>query len=74
MKEAVEDHRASNKHVPRSIYGKIVAEADRIIDPDITLRRTVQYGLSNYPELDKEKQYIRFLTHLKEKNMLKVVI
>ena len=53
MKEAVEDHRASNKHVPRSIYGKIVAEADRIIDPDITLRRTVQYGLSNYPELDK---------------------
>ena len=54
MKEAVEDHRASNKHVPRSIYGKIVAEADRIIDPDITLRRTVQYGLSNYPELDKE--------------------
>ena len=67
MKEAVEDHRASNKHVPRSIYGKIVAEADRIIDPDITLRRTVQYGLSNYPELDKEKQYIRFLAHLKEK-------
>lgn len=67
MKEAVEDHRASNKHVPRSIYGKIVAEADRIIDPDITLRRTVRYGLSNYPELDKEKQYIRFLAHLKEK-------
>ncbi len=67
MKEAVEDHRASNKHVPRSIYGRIVAEADRIINPDITLRRTVQYGLSNYPELDKEKQYTRFLAHLKEK-------
>lgn len=67
MKEAVEDHRASNKHVPRSIYGKIVAEADRIINPDVTLRRTVQYGLSNYSELDKEKQYARFLTHLKEK-------
>ena len=41
MKEAVEDHRASADHEPRSIYGKIVAEADRIIDPDITLRRTV---------------------------------
>ena len=41
MKEAVEDHRASTDHEPRSIYGKIVAEADRIIDPDITLRRTV---------------------------------
>ena len=63
MKEAIEDHRASNKQAPRSIYGKIVAEADRIIDPEITLRRTVQYGLSHYPEMDKEHQY----EHLTEK-------
>lgn len=54
MKEAVEDHRASTDHEPRSIYGKIVAEADRIIDPDITLRRTVQYGLKQNPAADKE--------------------
>jgi len=27
MAEAVEDHRASSKNAPRSIYGKIVAEA-----------------------------------------------
>lgn len=67
MKEAVEDHRASNKQAPRSIYGRIVAEADRMIDPVITLRRTVQYGLSNYPQLDKEKQYVRFLEHLNSK-------
>lgn len=67
MKEAVEDHRASNKQAPRSIYGRIVAEADRIIDPGVTLRRTVQYGLSNYPQLDKEKQYVRFLEHLNHK-------
>jgi len=67
MKEAVEDHRASNKQSPRSIYGKIVAEADRIIDPEVTLRRTVQYGLSNYPEMDKEQQYTRFLSHLANK-------
>lgn len=53
MKEAVEDHRASTDHEPRSIYGKIVAEADRIIDPDITLRRTVQYGLKQNPAADK---------------------
>lgn len=45
MKEAVEDHRASTDHKPRSIYGKIVAEADRVIDPVITLRRTVQYRI-----------------------------
>ena len=67
MKEAIEDNRASNKQAPRSIYGKIVAEADRIIDPEITLRRTVQYGLSHYPEMDKEHQYERFRKHLADK-------
>jgi len=29
VKEAVEDHRASNKKIPRNIYGKIVSDADR---------------------------------------------
>lgn len=67
MKEAVEDHRASSDHEPRSLYGRIVAEADRVIDPDTTLRRTVQYGLKNYPELDKEGQYCRFCRHLHDK-------
>lgn len=67
MKEAVEDHRASADHEPRSIYGRIVAEADRIIDTDTTLRRTVQYGLKHYPELGKEQQYERFVAHLNEK-------
>ena len=33
---AVEDHRASTDHKPRSIDGKIVAEADRMINPVIT--------------------------------------
>lgn len=67
MKEAVEDHRASTDHEPRSIYGRIVAEADRIIDPDITLRRTVQYGLKQNPEAGKEWHYRRFYKHLMEK-------
>lgn len=67
MREAIEDHRASNKQAPRSIYGKIVAEADRIIDPEVTLRRTVQYGMSHYPEMDKEQQYQRFRKHLNDK-------
>ncbi|MGL5318525.1 MAG: HD domain-containing protein [Bacteroidales bacterium] len=67
MKEAIEDHRASNKHEPRSIYGKIVAEADRIINPEVTLRRTVQFGLSHYPSHGKEEQYSRFRAHLQEK-------
>ena len=67
MKEAVEDHRASTDHEPRSIYGKIVAEADRVIDLEITLRRTVQYGLKQNPSGSKEWHYERFLNHLLSK-------
>lgn len=67
MKEAVEDHRASADHEPRSIYGKIVAEADHVIDPVVTLRRTVQYGLKQKPEAGEEWHYQRFHQHLMEK-------
>ena len=67
MKEAIEDHRASASHAPRSIYGKIVAEADRDIDKDIVVKRTIQYGQSHYPELDKEQQWERFKKHMDEK-------
>ena len=67
MAQAVEDHRASLDHAPRSIYGRIVAEADRLIEPMQILRRTVQYGLSHYPELTKEQHYLRYCEHLQEK-------
>ena len=67
MKEAVEDHRASSKSAPRSIYGRIVAEADRQIDPRTILLRTIQFGLKNYPELDKAGHFLRAENHLKEK-------
>ena len=67
MREAVEDHRASASHSPRSIYGKIVAEADRDLDSDIVIRRTIQYGLANYPQLDYEGQYRRFKEHMDNK-------
>ncbi|WP_300748285.1 HD domain-containing protein [uncultured Alistipes sp.] len=65
--DAVEDHRASAGAPPRSIYGRIVAEADRVIDCDTTLRRTVQYGLQHEPQLDREGQYARFVAHLRKK-------
>ncbi|WP_346699594.1 HD domain-containing protein [uncultured Alistipes sp.] len=67
MREAVEDHRASAKHAPRSIYGRIVAEADRMIDPETIIRRTVQYGLAHYPTLDREGHYARCMEHLQQK-------
>ena len=67
MKEAVEDHRASSSRQPRSIYGKIVAEADRDLEPIHIFRRTIQYGLSHYPEYNKEEQKKRFFEHLDHK-------
>lgn len=67
MKEAVEDHRASASHAPRSLYGKIVAEADRDLDPESIFRRTIQFGLNHYPEKSKEEHWQRFLEHMQEK-------
>ena len=65
--QAAEDHRASSGHEPRSIYGKIVAEADRLISPEKVIHRTIQFGLDHHPELNKEGQYQRFRQHLLEK-------
>ena len=67
LAQAAEDHRASSDHEPRSIYGRIVAEADRLIIPEKIIRRTVQFGLSHYPELGKEGNWRRTLEHLHEK-------
>jgi uncharacterized protein len=67
MKEAVEDHRASSSHVPRNIYGKIVAEADRDLRPETVIRRTIQFGLSHYPEMSKEEHWKRFVEHIEHK-------
>jgi uncharacterized protein len=67
MAQAAEDHRASSGHEPRSIYGKIVAEADRLISPEKVMRRTIQFTQDHFPVYDKEQQYQRFREHLMEK-------
>jgi uncharacterized protein len=67
MGDAVEDHRASSKQPPRTIYGRIVAEADRLIEPRTILRRTVQFTLTHHPDLDKEEGYARLVEHMREK-------
>ena len=65
--QAAEDHRASSDHEPRTIYGKIIAEADRQIIPESIILRTVQYGMEHYPELDKEGHWARTCEHMTEK-------
>ncbi len=67
MAQAVEDHRASNKRAPRSIYGRIVAEADRDLEPQVVFRRAIEFGLEHYSQLDAEDQWLRFREHMHEK-------
>lgn len=65
--QAAEDHRASGTSDPRSIYGKIVAEADRVIDAETIIRRTIQFGFKHYPDLGREGHMQRAVDHLREK-------
>ena len=65
--QAAEDHRASGTSEPRSIYGKIVAEADRVIETETIIRRTLQFGQKHYPDLGPEEHLQRAVSHLKEK-------
>lgn len=45
----------------------LVAEADRVIDSETIIRRTIQFGFKNYPELDREGHIERAVSHLREK-------
>jgi len=68
IKEAIEDHRASNKNKPRSLYGLIVSAADRsFIDIEDSIKRTYLYGLRNFPDFTEVEQIERIYKHLNEK-------
>lgn len=67
MADAAEDHRASSGREPRTIYGRIVAEADRVIEPRTIIRRTIQFTLTHHPTLGREQGYERMVEHLNEK-------
>lgn len=67
MRDAVEDHRASSKNPPRTIYGAIVAEADRQIDPETVIARTMAFSAKLLPDGDFETLYQRSKSHLLEK-------
>lgn len=65
--QAAEDHRASGTSEPRSIYGKLVAEADRVIETETIIKRTIQFGCKHYPDLGREGHIERAVDHLREK-------
>lgn len=67
IKEAIEDHRASAEHEPRSIYGKIVSTADRNNTVEACLRRSYTYGRKLEPDSTDEELFERAYKHLKMK-------
>ncbi len=67
MAQAVEDHRASAQTEPRSLYGKIAADADREYTPERLIGRSLQYGWSHFPSLTPEQQHQRVWEHCKAK-------
>ena len=67
INEAIEDHRASAEHEPRSIYGKIVSTADRNNTVEACLRRSYAYGKKLEPDSTDEELFERAYKHLKMK-------
>ena len=67
IKEAIEDHRASSDHEPRSIYGKIVSTADRNNTVNSCLKRTYTYGKKLNPEASDEELFERAYDALQRK-------
>ncbi len=67
IKEAIEDHRASSNHEPRSVYGKIVSTADRNTSVEDCLYRSFVYGKNLHPDFSDEQLFVRSWQHLKEK-------
>ena len=67
IREAIEDHRASSKEEPRSIYGKIGSSADRNNTVEACLRRTYTYGKKLNPDATDEELFLRAYDVLQEK-------
>ncbi len=67
IKEAIEDHRASSNHEPRSIYGKIVSTADRNDNIENCLERSYFYSKKLHPEYSDDELFAEVYEHLKLK-------
>jgi len=67
IKEAIEDHRASLKGEPRSIYGKIVSSADRNIDIDVYIKRVYAHTSVYYPEYTRDEHLEWIYKHMEKK-------
>lgn len=55
IKEAAEDHSTSRGVEPRSIYGKIVCDADKDNDLETSLTRAYEFTLAYFPDFTQEE-------------------
>ena len=67
MAEAVEDHRASSKNEPRSIYGKIVSSADRNTSVEGIINRYFEFMHCFHPEKSEDEIAESARNHLRKK-------
>ena len=67
IKEAIEDHRASSSHTPRSIYGRIVSTADKYNSVDQCLLSSYTFGKKEHPEMNDQELFERAHDHLNKK-------
>lgn len=64
IREAIEDHRSSSDHEPRSIYGKIVSTADRSNTVTDCLSRSYTYGQKLHPNFTDDQLFENAYHHL----------
>lgn len=64
--QAIEDHRASSKNLPRSIFGIIVADSDRLLEPRTVVSRTIKFGIARYSS-SFDMQLERCYDHISKK-------
>ena len=67
IKEAIEDHRSSLEGEPRTIYGKLIASADKTPDLKTMVTRTRAYSMKHFKEMTEDEMFEREFNHLNEK-------
>jgi len=65
--QAVENHSSHLSYEPRSIYGKIVADADRNNSTYLVFSRPIKYGIKYEPYRDRESHIDRVYEFVNEK-------
>ncbi|NLC32483.1 MAG: HD domain-containing protein [Clostridiales bacterium] len=65
--DAILTHRASSKAAPKTIYGKILADADRDLVPVRIIERTILYSLEKFPNSSRTSHFMTIKDHIAAK-------